>query len=201
MVPGSPRAPVTVAYDGFDEAAARNLARWTSGTGLAQWMRVFDDIASPFGYDFVRVTDHTARHEGKVARVVAQLRTRTGDRPVSLKKKAVAHQVPKPGDLRRKDDKIDISDLTDILEIDPVRRVCVAESGVAFNEALATQKLTEAASIEAKLMGEQFRLRQEMLSILTPEQKTQMEQQREQFKGHHGEGRGGRNEQREQQQQ
>jgi len=67
-----------------------------------------------------------------------------------------------------------------------------SESGGTFNEALATQKLTEAASIEAKLMGERFRMRQEMLSILTPEQKTQMEQQREQFKGRRGEGRGRR---------
>lgn len=67
-----------------------------------------------------------------------------------------------------------------------------SESGGTFNEALATQKLTEAASIEAKLMGERFRMRQEMLSVLTPEQKTQMEQQREQFKGRRGEGRGRR---------
>jgi FAD/FMN-containing dehydrogenase len=93
---------------------------------------VLDDIASPFGFDFANVTDSTSRHGDKVARIVAQLRSHPGDRPLSLKKKAVAHQVPKPGDLRRKDDKIDISDLTEILEIDPIRRICVAESGVAF---------------------------------------------------------------------
>ena len=56
-----------------------------------------------------------------------------------------------------------------------------AEQGGTFNEALATQKLTEAAAIEAKLMGEEFRMRQESLSILTPEQKTQLEQRRQQF--------------------
>jgi protein CpxP len=56
-----------------------------------------------------------------------------------------------------------------------------AESGNTFDEALATQKLTEAAAIEAKLMGEEFRLRQDMLSLLTPEQKTQLEQRRQQF--------------------
>jgi Spy/CpxP family protein refolding chaperone len=68
-----------------------------------------------------------------------------------------------------------------------------AESGTTFNETLATQKLTEAAGIEAKLMGEEFRLHQDMLSILTPEQRTkmeqhhqEMEQHREQFKGRHG---------------
>ena len=57
-----------------------------------------------------------------------------------------------------------------------------AEQGGTFNEALATQKLTEAAALEARLMGEQFRLRQESLAILTPEQRTQLEQRREQRK-------------------
>ncbi|HWS54286.1 MAG TPA: Spy/CpxP family protein refolding chaperone [Pyrinomonadaceae bacterium] len=57
-----------------------------------------------------------------------------------------------------------------------------ANDGATFNEALATQKLTEAAALEAKLMGEQFRLRQESLAILTPEQRTQLEQRREQRK-------------------
>jgi Spy/CpxP family protein refolding chaperone len=47
---------------------------------------------------------------------------------------------------------------------------------------LATQKLQESASLQAKLMGEQFRMRQEMLSVLTPEQKTQLEQKRAEFK-------------------
>jgi periplasmic protein CpxP/Spy len=56
-----------------------------------------------------------------------------------------------------------------------------AESGTTFNEALATQKLTEAAGLQAKLMAEQFRLRQESLAVLTPEQKTQLEQRRQQF--------------------
>jgi len=57
-----------------------------------------------------------------------------------------------------------------------------ASEGGTFNEALATQKLQESASLEAKLMGEQFRMRQEMLSVLTPEQKTQLEQKRAEFK-------------------
>ena len=57
-----------------------------------------------------------------------------------------------------------------------------ANTGGTFNEALATQKLTEEAALKAKLMGEQFKLHQEMLSVLTPEQRTQMEQLREQFK-------------------
>src|SRR2546430_2400544 len=71
-------------------------------------------------------------HARKVARIAEQLRAHRGPEPVSLRKKAVAHQVPKPNDLRRRDPKIDISDLTDILAIDPVARTCVAESGVTF---------------------------------------------------------------------
>ena len=55
-----------------------------------------------------------------------------------------------------------------------------------FNEALATQKLTEMASLRAKLMGEQFKLRQETMALLTPEQKTQLQQQREQIKARRG---------------
>lgn len=61
-----------------------------------------------------------------------------------------------------------------------------ASEGSTFNEALATQKLTEMASLRAKLMGEQFKLRQEMQAVLTPEQKAQFEQQREQFKSKRG---------------
>jgi len=65
-----------------------------------------------------------------------------------------------------------------------------ASDGDTFNEALATQKLTEAASLEAKLMGEHFKMRQEMLSVLTPEQKTQLEQKRAEFKAKWAERRG-----------
>jgi len=65
-----------------------------------------------------------------------------------------------------------------------------ASEGGTFNEALATQKLQESAGLQAKLMGEQFRMRQQMLSVLTPEQKTQLEQKRAEFKAkraNHGE--------------
>ena len=54
--------------------------------------------------------------------------------------------------------------------------------GASFNEALVTQKLTELAPLEAKLQGEHFRLRQEMIAVLTAEQKAKMEQSRAQFK-------------------
>jgi FAD/FMN-containing dehydrogenase len=73
-----------------------------------------------------------ARHAQKVGRIAAQLRAHDRSRPVSLRKQAPPHQVPKGRDLRRHDHKIDVGDLTSILEIDPARRVCVAESGVMF---------------------------------------------------------------------
>jgi hypothetical protein len=74
------------------------------------------------------------RHAIKVERVVRQLRGRSGARPVSLKTRAVSHLVPKPRDKRYTDDKIDISDLNEILEIDPARMTCTAEPGVTFTD-------------------------------------------------------------------
>src|SRR5215207_6106391 len=55
-----------------------------------------------------------------------------------------------------------------------------AESGATFNEAVAAQKLSEAAGLQARLMAEEFKLRQESLALLTPEQKAQLEQRRQQ---------------------
>ena len=63
-----------------------------------------------------------------------------------------------------------------------------ATEGGTFNEALATQKLTEMSGLQAKLMGEGFRLHQETLSVLTAEQKAQLEQLKAQFKTRRGEG-------------
>lgn len=57
-----------------------------------------------------------------------------------------------------------------------------ARQGGTFNEALVTQKLSEIAPLEAKLMGEQSRTHQEMLSVLTAEQKAKLEQSRDQQK-------------------
>lgn len=57
----------------------------------------------------------------------------------------------------------------------------LSESG-AFNEQLASQKIAELAPLQAKVMGEKSRIRQETLAVLTPEQKTKLEQVREQFK-------------------
>jgi Spy/CpxP family protein refolding chaperone len=67
------------------------------------------------------------------------------------------------------------------------RELRQATKGDTFNEALVTQKLQESASLEAKLMGEHFRMRQEMQSVLTAEQKAQIEQKRAEFKAKGGE--------------
>ena len=78
-----------------------------------------------------------ALHDAKVARIAMQLREHPPTRHVSLRKHAPPHQVPKRHDLRRSDDKVDISDLTTILDIDPVRRTCTAEAGVMFEDLVA----------------------------------------------------------------
>jgi protein CpxP len=57
-----------------------------------------------------------------------------------------------------------------------------ASEGGSFNEALVAQKLSEIAPLEAKMMGERSRLHQQMLSVLTAEQKAKLEQAREQRK-------------------
>src|SRR6185295_1578617 len=57
-----------------------------------------------------------------------------------------------------------------------------AREGGNFNEALVSQKLAEIAPLEAKLMGEQHRTHQEMLSVLTADQKAKLEQSRNEMK-------------------
>ena len=61
-----------------------------------------------------------------------------------------------------------------------------ATEGGTFDEALVTQKLTDMAGLQAKLMGEEFKLHQEMQSVLTAEQKAQLEQAKAQFKTREG---------------
>lgn len=71
-------------------------------------------------------------HEEKVSRIIKQLKEHKGTKPVSLKKKAVSHEVPKLNDKRHLDEKIDVSDLNKILHIDPEKKICIAEPGVTF---------------------------------------------------------------------
>lgn len=73
-------------------------------------------------------------HEEKVSRVAQQLKERKSTAPLTLKKKAVSHEVPKPFDKRHSDKKLDISDLDEIIQIDKERRFCIAEPGVTFSK-------------------------------------------------------------------
>jgi hypothetical protein len=73
------------------------------------------------------------RHARKIDRIARQLHAiPEGALPRSFKKRAVSHEVPKRGDKRRHDAKIDVTDLDEILAIDPVRRTCTTEPGVTF---------------------------------------------------------------------
>jgi FAD/FMN-containing dehydrogenase len=76
--------------------------------------------------------DAASRHAMRVARIADQLRRRQSTLPLSLRKKSVSHQVPKRGDAKYSDERLDISDLDEILSIDPASCTCVAESGVTF---------------------------------------------------------------------
>ena len=57
-----------------------------------------------------------------------------------------------------------------------------------FNESLTAQKLADMSGLEARLMSERFKMHQEMLAALTPEQRTKLEQMREQFKARRADG-------------
>jgi FAD/FMN-containing dehydrogenase len=78
--------------------------------------------------------ERDARHTLRVARVAEQLRRRKSTAPLSRRKRVVSHQVPKRHDRKYSDDKIDLSDLDQVIEIDPELRICIAEPGVPFNE-------------------------------------------------------------------
>jgi hypothetical protein len=71
-------------------------------------------------------------HEAKITRISETLRDRTGTRPLSLRKKVVSHTVPIPKDQKHSDEKIDVRDLNQILEIDTQAKICIAEPGVTF---------------------------------------------------------------------
>ncbi|MFH5834509.1 FAD-binding oxidoreductase [Proteiniclasticum sp. C24MP] len=73
-------------------------------------------------------------HEKKLKRITEQLKIREGKKPLTLKKRTVSHVVPKPADKKYTDEKLDISDFDEILEIDPEKRICTAEPGVTFEK-------------------------------------------------------------------
>lgn len=71
-------------------------------------------------------------HEQKIERVTKFLKERKEITPVSFKKKSVSHQVPKANDKTYFDEKIDLSDLNEIIDIDTEKLTCTAEPGVTF---------------------------------------------------------------------
>ena len=73
-----------------------------------------------------------ARHAEKVARVSEQLRRRKSTAPLSRQKRVVSHQVPKVHDKKHTDEKVNLLDFDEIIEIDLNRRICIAEPGVPF---------------------------------------------------------------------
>jgi FAD/FMN-containing dehydrogenase len=86
---------------------------------------------------FATADPRDAGHARKVQRIARALRDYRGDRPLSLRKRSVSHQVPKAGDLKYSDPQIDISDLDAILHIDAERQICTAEPGVTFVDLVA----------------------------------------------------------------
>ena len=80
---------------------------------------------------------HMDTHADRVDEIIAQLRDAPSGVPLSLHKHTVPHQVPKAHDLRRHDARVDIGALVEILTIDPVKRLCVAEPGVTFERLVA----------------------------------------------------------------
>ena len=71
-------------------------------------------------------------HAQKVERVAQQLRNRKSTAPLSRLKRSVSHQVPKVHDKKHEDEKVDLTDFDQIIEIDTDRRICIAEPGVPF---------------------------------------------------------------------
>jgi len=76
-------------------------------------------------------------HDEKVARIAAEVAERARRRaegPVSLRKSSVSHMVPTPGAPAPEARRIDLSDLDEVLEIDPAGRTATVEPGVTFTD-------------------------------------------------------------------
>lgn len=71
-------------------------------------------------------------HQAKTSRIAQQLKERNSTAPLTLKKRSVSHEVPKPEDKKFSDEKLDVSDLNEIIQIDTEKHICIAEPGVTF---------------------------------------------------------------------
>ncbi len=78
-----------------------------------------------------------AIHRQKVEAIAASVKEHAANaKPgqfFSLKKASVSHTVPQPNNPKKQDQKIDIGDLREIIEIDVQNKICIAESGISFS--------------------------------------------------------------------
>jgi len=80
-------------------------------------------------------------HEEKVQRISNYLKNRKSNSHLIIIKKVVSHQVPKPNTSNKDIEGLDISDLNQILDINPKEKTCTAEPGVTFSDLVkATMK-------------------------------------------------------------
>ncbi|MBF0361180.1 MAG: FAD-binding oxidoreductase [Oligoflexia bacterium] len=81
---------------------------------------------------------NTEIHANKVALIIKQIHEKieqkknNGHLAISFSKNSVAHVVPNPKDARFHKSKVDLKSLNQIIEINPLEKTCVAESGVSF---------------------------------------------------------------------
>lgn len=73
-------------------------------------------------------------HSQKVERLASQLREEKGEGYASLQKSEVSHMLPLANDARRHDQKINIRDFKEIIEIDPTQKIAKVEPGVTFSD-------------------------------------------------------------------
>lgn len=73
-------------------------------------------------------------HQRKIRKISDQLRLRDSNGPLILMKKAVSHQVPKTDGRKDLYQKLDVSDLDEIIDIDAEKRICTAEPGATFEK-------------------------------------------------------------------
>jgi FAD/FMN-containing dehydrogenase len=90
-------------------------------------------------------TENYRLHEQKVHTIAKMVQeyakiAQPGDY-FSLRKASVSHMVPQNDSPRQSDKKINVQDLTEIMDINPEERICVAESGVTFSH-LVQETLT-----------------------------------------------------------
>lgn len=80
-------------------------------------------------------------HEEKISSILKQIKKLDNNKEIiKIIKNSVSHVVPNPNAKDKKNVKIDLSSLNEIIEIDAYKKTCTAESGVTF-EKLVTETL------------------------------------------------------------